>query len=44
MDIFMISGKDGDSWIRLISRDGTNYIPLYFSEKGLPEFTEHLQR
>uniref|UniRef100_A0A914WEE1 Rab-GAP TBC domain-containing protein n=1 Tax=Plectus sambesii TaxID=2011161 RepID=A0A914WEE1_9BILA len=37
-------GKSGSPWIRLISKDGTNYIPLYFRDGGLPEFTEHLQQ
>ncbi|VDK18015.1 unnamed protein product [Anisakis simplex] len=34
----------GCAWIRFISKDGTNYIPLYFRHGGISSFVEHLQR
>ena len=31
-------------WIRLMGKDGTNFVPLYFRDGGVPEFTAALQR
>ncbi len=31
-------------WIRLMGTDGSNYVPLYFREGGLPELIAALQR